>query len=180
MDKENTVNEPRASYNTVANIPKENLGVIFHQYFIEEINKYKKKQDDELFLDPSMRDIYERLIKLEEELKNQRILMEARFEASDKRFGDLQKSMNTRFNEMQHYMDKRFDANDKRFNDLQKNMDKRFESMQKNMDSRFESMQKNMDSRFEDMNTRFNQLTWMIGGSFGLLTIFMAVLKIFS
>ncbi|MEA1987429.1 MAG: hypothetical protein U9N76_08080 [Candidatus Marinimicrobia bacterium] len=140
MYKEDKVSEPRAIYNTEANISKENLGVIFHQYFIEEINKYKKKQDNELFLDPSMRDIYERLIKLEEELKNQRILMEAKFEASDKRFSDLQKSM-----------DKRFDANDKRFNDMQNYMDK-----------------------------RFNQLTWMIGGSFGLLTIFIAVLKIFS
>ena len=53
-----------------------------------------------------------------EELKAQRELMEARFEASDRRFEDLI-----------HYMDKRFEAVDKRFEDLIHHMDQRFEGM---------------------------------------------------
>ena len=51
--------------------------------------------------------IMERLIRLEEELKAQRELMEVRFEAMDKRFEDLI-----------HQMDQRFGAVDKRFEEV--------------------------------------------------------------
>ena len=52
--------------------------------------------------------LLERLIRLEEELKAQRQIMEARFDAVDKRIEDLI-----------HYMDKRFEAVDKRFSNIQ-------------------------------------------------------------
>ncbi len=52
--------------------------------------------------------LLERLIRIEEELRAQRNLTEARFEAVDKRFDDLI-----------HQMDKRFEAVDKRFSSVQ-------------------------------------------------------------
>ena len=60
----------------------------------------------------------ERLIRLEEELKAQRGLMGAHFEAVNKRFEDLI-----------HNMNQRFEAVDKRFEDLIHYMEKRFEDM---------------------------------------------------
>ena len=61
----------------------------------------------------------ERIVRVEEALKNLSLLMEKRFEAVDKRFED----MNKRFEDMIHLMDKRFedmnmrfDAIDRRFN----------------------------------------------------------------
>ena len=93
----------------------------------------------------------ERLIRLEEELKAQRELMEDRFEAMDKRF----EAMDKRFEDLIHYMDKRFEAMDKRFEDLIHYMDK----------------------RFEDMNRRFTMLTWLISCLFGALAVLMTVFK---
>ena len=58
----------------------------------------------------------ERIVRVEEALKNQNILMEKRFEAIDKRFEDLI-----------HYMEKRFEAIDKRFEAV----DRRFEHVTK-------------------------------------------------
>ena len=57
----------------------------------------------------------ERLIRLEEELKAQRELMEDRFEAMDKRFEDLIHYMDKRFEDLIHYMDKRFEDMNRRF-----------------------------------------------------------------
>jgi chaperonin cofactor prefoldin len=84
--------------------------------------------------------LLERVVRVEEELKAQRELFLARFEA----------------------VDRRFEANDQRFAD----MNSRFEDMNSrfaDMNTRFEDM----NTRFEDMkdylNRRFNVLTWMIG-----------------
>ncbi|WP_319559808.1 hypothetical protein [Marispirochaeta sp.] len=70
--------------------------------------------------------LMERSIRIEEELKAQRQVMETRFEAMDKRFEALQELMETRF-----------EAVDKRFEAIQKQMDVRFEAV----DKRFTSMQ---------------------------------------
>ena len=71
-------------------------------------------------------DLIERSIRVEEELKAQREIMENRFEAMDKRFEQIDKrfeavqiQMDTRFDAMQKQMDTRFDAVEKRFNSLQ-------------------------------------------------------------
>ena len=63
-------------------------------------------------------ELIERMVRVEEELKNQRELILIGFEQSNKRFEDMQK-----------YMDKRFEQVDKRFEDMQKYMDKRFEDV---------------------------------------------------
>lgn len=59
------------------------------------------------------------MIRVEEELKHQRELMQQGFAMMDKRF-----------EEMQHQMDKRFDAVDKRFEAV----DKRFEEITSRLD----------------------------------------------
>ena len=71
----------------------------------------------------------ERIVRVEEALKNQNILMEKRFEAIDRRFEDLI-----------HYMEKRFEAIDRRFEAI----DKRFEAV----DRRFEHMTKQAANYF--------------------------------
>ncbi len=63
-------------------------------------------------------DLRERIVRVEEELRNQRELMQEQFKLSEKRFEDMHK-----------YMDKRFEQVDKRFEDMHKYMDKRFEDM---------------------------------------------------
>ena len=69
----------------------------------------------------------ERIVLVEEALKNQNILMEKRFEAIDKRFEDLIHQMDKRFEDLIHQMEKRFEAIDKRFEAV----DRRFEHMTK-------------------------------------------------
>ena len=68
----------------------------------------------------------------------------------------LREEMNKRFEQMQKNMDKRFEQVDKRFEQMQENMNKRFEQV----DRRFEQMQENMNKRFELMT---HIMYWMIG-----------------
>ena len=58
--------------------------------------------------------ILERLIRLEEELKAQRELMEVRFEAVDRRF----EAVDRRFEDLIHYVDQRFGDMNRRFTRL--------------------------------------------------------------
>ena len=90
----------------------------------------------------------ERIVRVEEAIKNLSLLMEKRFEAVDRRFED----MNKRFEDLIHLMDKRFEAVDKRFEDLIHLMDKRFEDM---------------NTRFDAIGRRFN---WTIGITTALIT----------
>ena len=114
-----------------------------------------------------------RMLKVEEELRHQRELMQQGFAMMEKRFEQVDK----RFEDMQHNMDKRFDQVDKRFEQV----DKRFESLQHNMDRRFEQMER----RFEQMDKRFDVLTvridrfmrWSFGLTVTVAGIIIAVLK---
>ena len=101
----------------------------------------------------------ERLLRVEEAIKNQNLLMEKRFEAMDKRFEDLIHMIDKRFEDLTHQMDKRFEDMNKRFEDLTHQMDKRFEAM----DKRFEDMNK----RFEAMDRRFEHISKQVSHSFG-------------
>ena len=99
----------------------------------------------------------ERIVRVEEAIKNLNLLMEKRFEAVDKRFED----MNKRFEDLIHLMDKRFEAMEKRFED----MNKRFEDMNK---------------RFEAVDRRFEQMAKQAGNHFGwtigiMSTLFLAL-----
>ncbi|HDQ15258.1 MAG TPA: hypothetical protein ENN41_10650 [Sediminispirochaeta sp.] len=53
-------------------------------------------------------DLLERVVRVEEELKSLREVMEERFTAVDERFNALQKQMDKRFEAQQTQMDKRF------------------------------------------------------------------------
>jgi chaperonin cofactor prefoldin len=118
-----------------------------------------------------------RMLKVEEELKHQRELMQQGFNLMEKRFEQVDK----RFESMQQAMDKRFEQMDKRFESMQQTMDKRFEQV----DKRFESMQQTMDKRFEQMDKRFEALTarmdtfmrWSFGLTLTVGGIVIAVLK---
>ena len=98
--------------------------------------------------------LLERMVRVEEELKAQRELMDERFGFIERRF---------------EAVDKRFEAVDKRFEDLIENMNKRFEAV---------------DKRFEDltgqMNHRFTTLTWMIGLGFIVITSLTTVFAVLA
>ena len=59
--------------------------------------------------------LLERMVRVEEELKAQRELMDQRFAAVDKRFEDLMAHSDKRF----EAVDRRFEVVDKRFDDMQ-------------------------------------------------------------
>jgi len=107
-------------------------------------------------------ELCERMVRVEEELKNQRELMLRGFEQMDKRFEDIQK-----------YMDKRFEQIDKRFEQI----DKRFEQVERRfelMERRFEQM----DRRFDELNKRlFQFMVWSFGLTVSATRVIIAVMK---
>ena len=93
-------------------------------------------------------DIRERVVRVEEELKNQREIIRDMMAGMDKRF---------------EQMDKRFEQVDKRFEQV----DKRFELV----DKRFEEMRLDMESRFKMM-------MWFMGAGFTFTTTIIAVITV--
>ena len=103
-------------------------------------------------------ELRERMIRVEEELKHQRELMQQGFVMMDKRFEELQ-----------HQMDKRFEAVDKRFEAV----DKRFEAM----DKRFEAM----DKRFEEITRRLDRfMVWSFSTTVTVGGLVVAILKLWN
>ena len=86
-------------------------------------------------------ELRERMVRVEEELKHQRELIQTLIEQMDKRF---------------EAVDKRFEAVDRRFEAV----DKRFEEMRTDMNARFEAM----DKRFETLTNRIDRfMFWSFG-----------------
>jgi len=107
-------------------------------------------------------ELRERMIRVEEELKHQRELMQQGFAMMDKRF-----------EAMQHQMDKRFDAVDKRFEEMQQQMDKHFEAV----DKRFEAM----DKRFEEITSRLDRfMVWSFSTTVTVGGLVVAILKLWN
>ena len=106
--------------------------------------------------------LLERMIRVEEELKSQRLLMDERFGFMEHRFA----AMDNRFEELLGHANNRFEAVDRRFEAV----DKRFEAI----DKRFEESLEHTNTRFADltaqMNARFTTLSWMIGVGFVVIT----------
>ncbi len=143
LDLSNLTSERLASY--IEEIIKSKL---------EEIILINEKRAKEISL-------LERIIRVEEELKNLREMDMAKFELLEKRIESLQREMDKRFEAMekrigslQREMDKRFEAMDKRFETLQREIDKHFEAI----DRRFEALQREMDKRFEAIDKRFEAI----------------------
>nr|VFK36991.1 MAG: hypothetical protein BECKSD772F_GA0070984_100825 [Candidatus Kentron sp. SD]VFK41997.1 MAG: hypothetical protein BECKSD772E_GA0070983_10136 [Candidatus Kentron sp. SD]VFK78117.1 MAG: hypothetical protein BECKSD772D_GA0070982_100724 [Candidatus Kentron sp. SD] len=94
-------------------------------------------------------ELRERMIRVEEELKNQRELMKRGFDLMEKRF---------------EAVDKRFEA-----------VDKRFEAV----DKRFESMSAENNKRFEELTKRIDRLIlWSFGIAMGTGSLVVATLKL--
>jgi DNA anti-recombination protein RmuC len=136
--------------------------------------------------------LIERVVRVEEELRNLREMelmrhealmreMNTRFEASQKerdtRFVTLQKEMDTRFEALQKEMDTRFEALQKemntRFEALQKEMNTRFETLMREIDTRFETLQKGMNTRFESLEKRLSFTQWFIATLVAVFTAYV-------
>lgn len=79
----------------------------------------------------------ERIIRVEESLKQGFEQSEKHFEQMDKRFTDLIHHMDKRFTDLIHHMDKRFEQSDKRIDDFIHQSDKRFEQVDKRFSQMF-------------------------------------------
>ena len=87
-------------------------------------------------------DLRERTLRVEQELRHQRELMQQGFQLMEKRF---------------EQMDKRFEQVDKRFEEMREDMNARFEQVDKRfeqVDKRFEQV----DKRFEEVNASIKDL----------------------
>ena len=99
--------------------------------------------------------LLERSVRIEEELRAGRQLMEVRFEAVDRRFEAVDRrfeDVNTRFEDM----NTRFEDMNARFGDT---------------NNRFEDM----NNRFGDMDRRFSGMQWLIGVGLVAITTLMSV-----
>ena len=122
-------------------------------------------------------DIRERIVRVEEELKNQRELIHEVLKMMDTRFAEMLAHSNSRFEQV----DKRFEQVDKRFEEMRTDMNSRFEQVDKRfeqVDKRFEEIRTDMNKRFEEtnsnMNSRFNMMMWFMGLGFTIITAFIA------
>ena len=119
--------------------------------------------------------LLERMVRVEEELKAQRMLMDERFGfmASDKRFEDLIGQMNGRFETV-----------DRRFEESIGHTNARFKELIGHMNARFEESHMHTNSRFTElagqMNTRFRTQTWMIGVGFAVITSLTTLFALLS
>ena len=116
--------------------------------------------------------LLERMVRVEEELRAQRTLM-------DERFG----FMAVRF----EAVDRRFEAVDKRFEELigQMNVrfgavDKRFEELIGQMNARFETVDRGAEESRGHADSRFKTLAWMIGVGFAVVSSLTTVFALLS
>ena len=127
--------------------------------------------------------LLERMVRVEEELKAQRTLMDERFGFMARRF----EAVDQRF----EAVDKRFDAADKRFEDLIGQMNSRFETVDRRFEelightnARFAELHAHTSSRFTElagqMNARFRTQTWMIGVGFAVITSLTTLFALLS
>ncbi|WGK69043.1 hypothetical protein P0082_11255 [Candidatus Haliotispira prima] len=99
---------------------------------VEEIIERRLQKGGDLFakiIPASYRDdreLFERVVRIEEELRHQRELIYQNQELMKL----FMQQMDKRFESMQHNMDKRFEQVDKRFESMQRNMDRRFRTVQ--------------------------------------------------
>ncbi|MDD9987129.1 MAG: hypothetical protein OXQ31_12705 [Spirochaetaceae bacterium] len=123
--------------------------------------------------------LMERMVRVEEELKAQRELMDERFGFMEQRFD----AVDRRFEDLIRHTDKRFETVDKRFEDLIAHLDKRFDAVDRRFeasDKRFEDLIAHTDKRFETVDKRFNTLTWMIGVGFVVVTSLTTVFALLA
>ena len=113
--------------------------------------------------------LLERMVRVEEELRAQRELMDERFKFMERRFAESDQ----RFAE-------RLEASDKRFEERFQASDKRFEERFQASDKRFADLIAQIDKRFDAVDKRFNALTWMIGVGFVVITSLTTVFALLA
>ena len=157
---------------------KETLAKEIQNYFRNQLAEQQALQagkriqeKPELLITSHDHQLFERMVRVEEELKQNQVIIKVFIEQMDKRFETMQQSINQRFEQM-----------DKRFETMQQSMDKRFETIQQSMDKRLDTMQQNMDKRFEtmqqNMDKRFLMLQWFMGIGFGTIVSILGLLKL--
>ena len=106
--------------------------------------------------------LLERMVRVEEEIKAQRTLM-------DERFG---------------FMATRFEAVDRRFEELIGHTNARFKELIGHTNARFEESHAHTNARFTElagqMNARFRTQTWMIGVGFAVITSLTTLFALLS
>lgn len=124
----------------------------------------------------------ERMVRIEEELKGQRelmqqgfVAMERRFEQFDRRFDETRADMNSRFEEMRVDTNARFEESRADMNARFEQMDRRYDEARADRDARFNETRADMNSGFEQVDKRFEDSrhhtkVWMT-----VLTIIIAV-----
>lgn len=153
---------------------------------IEENAELRESKSDRSEIRELIQEMRHGFATMEKRFEALQAQMDKRFEAIDNRFEAMQVQLDKRFEAMQVQMDRRFEA-------MQLQMDKRFEAVERRFDDvnkRFDDVNKRFDDvnrrfddankRFDDFNKRFSQTQWLIGFGFSLLTILIAVLKIFG
>jgi ElaB/YqjD/DUF883 family membrane-anchored ribosome-binding protein len=103
-------------------------------------------------------DLIERVVRIEDELKNLREVMDERFEAQ-------REVMDERFEAQRELMDERFGRMDERFS---------------KMDERFEAQRELMNEHFDHMEKRTSFSHWVIGIGFTAIGLLMVVLNYFG
>ncbi len=145
------------------------IGEYVQEHLTEWLPEYSFKPADRIY--PI--ELGERMVRVEEELKNQRELMKQGFDQMDKRIELIQINMDKHFEQIE----KRFEQVDKRFEQIEK----RFEQV----DKRFESIQQNTNRNFDEVNTRlkaietkmFQFMIWSTGFSVTLAGIVVGLIK---
>ena len=127
------------------------IGKYVQQHLTEWLPEQTHKHKDHIY--PI--ELGERMVRVEEELKNQRELMKQGFDQIDRRM-----------EQMQINMDKRFEQVDKRFEQI----DKRFEQVDKQFDS--------INTRLQAIETKmFQFMVWSTGFTATVAGIVVAVIK---
>ncbi len=136
------------------------------------------------------RDLLERSVRLEEELKNQRELMLQGFQQMDTRFESMQKQMDERFAASDRRfsdMNQRFNDMNQRFSDMNQRFDdtnRRFDDMNQHFDDinqRFDDINQRFDNtnqRFDDTNQRFDDMNKKFIMMFGFMTIGLTLITV--
>jgi chromosome segregation ATPase len=139
---------------------------------LEQIGEYVKRHIPEWVRDtPEMQreyDLRERIVRVEEELKKQRELMERGFDTMNTRFKEQTNHFNARF----EAIDKRFEEQTNHFNARFEAIDRRFEEQTNHFNTRFDAI----DRRFQDMNGRFEDLQKHTNRWMTLIAFFLAVI----
>ena len=139
---------------------KQELFALFRE-FLEEYYKQREKELYEVSL-------IERIVRVEEELKNLRKEMEYLRKEMDYRFEALLREMNARFEAITKDMNARFEA-------ITREMNTRFEAITREMNTRFETQKRESDARFEALEKRFNFLQWTMMLGFTFLSILITI-----